>query len=415
MVCPMKNDAKKVEVGTEYPYQSLYRPWSWIFSSFFNLFLFAALIGILYLMYRTRKSRKQKHRVTYRTAQASEATASDGKKGVALVTGGNGTLGRQIIKSLVADAKYVVHSLDILLPEEENRMEGVSMYIQADITNSDDLDLAFRDVDVVFHCASLTPISIRHSKEDYYRVNVEGTKNVIKACVECGVKRLLYTSSASVTVSKNPKVVSTDSDESCAIPSDPLNIYIETKGKADQLVREANGKGGVLTCALRPNAFVRSIFMAFHENLYCPSTGDFEISIVSIESAARAHILAEKKLLDGGEASVVAGKAYNVSEGKATMTEFVKFLASEKNTSATFIPFSLIRFLAMVNEVVYRVTGFIAISESLSTISVDYKSHTYVSDLAREELGWSPGMPWRDVVKALLKKKGEDSRKEKLA
>lgn len=413
MVCPMKAQANKqpVEVATEYPYEAHYRPWSWIFSSLFNIFLFAAILGIVYLYFKSRKNKKERRIVTYRIVKVRES-AQKSSEVSAVVTGGNGALGREIIKCLIADGHYAVHSLDILLPEEKDRVEGVCTYIQADITSYDDLCVALNGVDVVFHCASLTPVTIRHSKEAYHQVNVVGTENVIKACTERGVKRLLYTSSASVTLSKNPNLPSCDVDESCEIPSDPLNVYVATKGIADQLVRAANGKGGIQTCVLRPNAFLHSIFTAVDENAFCPNFKDLDLSIVPVESVAQAHLLAEKKLSNEESASIVAGKAYNICDQKITIPEFAEFVASEKKTSVTFVPFSLVYLLALVNEMVYRVTGVVLVNESLSTISLAYKTHTYVSDLARRDLGWGPSKPWKEVVKKLLQEREQGNKKE---
>lgn len=411
----MKNQAKRVEVTSEYPYMSLYRPWSWILSSFFNIFLFAVILGVLYLLYKSRKNKRgQKRAVTYRTVQMQESTTEKANQVSALVTGGNGALGREIVKSLLADGSYSVQSLDILLPEEQDRIEDVRTYIQADVTSYEDLCIAFRGVDVVFHCVGLTPASLRHTKEDYYQVNVIGTENVIKACMECGVKRMLYTSSASVTLSKNPKVSSCDADESRQIPSDPLNIYIATKGKADQLVRAANGKDGFRTCVLRPNAFLHTIFTAFEENSYCPNFEGYELSVVPVESVAQAHLLAEKKLSDEGGASMVAGKAYNICDQKISLSEFANYIASEKKTSVTFVPFFLVSLLAWLNEVVYRVTGVVLVNESLSTTSMGYRSHTYVSDLARRELGWGPSKPWKEMVRGYLQQKQQQGTKKEL-
>jgi sterol-4alpha-carboxylate 3-dehydrogenase (decarboxylating) len=402
---------KSVGVGTEYPYEPLYRPWSWILSSAFNIFLFAAILGVLYLYFRSRRNKKERHIVTYRTVQVRESPRKLNEVPV-LVTGGNGALGREIIKCLLADGNYAVYSLDILLPEEDNRVDGVCAYIQADITNHDDLRIAFKDIEAVFHCASLTPVTLRHSKDDYHRVNVVGTENVIKACAEFGVKRLIYTSSASVNLSKNPKLRSCDVDETFQIPSDPLNAYVATKGTADQLVRNANGKSGVNTCVLRPNVFLHSIFAAIDENPYCPNYKDFDLSVVPVEAVAQAHLLAEKKLSSEDGISVVAGKAYNICDQKITLPEFAKFVASEKKTSVIFVPFPLVYLLAVVNEVTYRVTGIVPINESLSTTSLAYGTHTYVSDLARRELGWGPSKPWKEEVKRLLQEKQQGNKKE---
>ena len=406
MVCPMaKKTQQRAEVSTEYPYQPLYRPVSWIFSSFFNIILLAFLVGLAYYLYRTRKNRKARNCVTYRTVQMQNAPSSEGKK-VALVTGGNGYLGTELVKSLVADGEYTVHSLDILLPEYDARNGAVSTYIQADITSPDDLCIAFKDVDVVFHCAGLTPMSLRHTSEDYRRVNVEGTENVIQACAKCRVKRLIYTSTVSVNVSRNPKLTHVDCDESSPMPSDPLNAYTASKGQADKLVREANGKDGLLTCVIRPGGFTQNMVKAISKIPVYPKMDMFDFSVASVESVVKAHVLAEKKLSvtsDGGQPPVVAGKVYNISDGKLSVPELAQFIASEKNTSLVTVPYSLVRFLAGVNSLVYTLTGFVLMGDSFSLISVDYKTHTYVTGLARKELGWVPGAPWQEVVREMVK------------
>ena len=51
---------------------------------------------------------------------------------------------------------------------------------------SQDLLQALKDVHGVFHCATPAPLSV--NKELFYKVNVEGTKNIIEACKEAGVK-----------------------------------------------------------------------------------------------------------------------------------------------------------------------------------------------------------------------------------
>lgn len=329
---------------------------------------------------------------------------------VALVTGGNGNLGQELVKALVDDGGYLVHSLDLLLPEEQSKNEGVCSYIQADITNNDDLAIAFTGVDVVFHCASLIPSTVRYTSSDFHRVNVGGTKTVLNTCTKCGVKRLIYTSSASITLCKNPNLVSEDCDELCPIPSDPLNPYIASKGVADKLVRDANGKEGLLTCVLRPNALVEPTYKVLESNLVILKGYNFEISVVSISSAAQAHLLAEKKLLDGGRSATIAGKAYNIGEEKAMVHDIANFIAGEKKVSIISIPISVVRFLARVNEVVYRLTGLVAITEGLTSLVTNMKTHTYVCRRAHQELGWVQGPSWREVVRGLIKRGQEDKK-----
>lgn len=402
------------EVVTEYPYQSMYRPWSWVFSSFLNIFLFMALAGLLYFYYRKRKAATKKY-VTYRTRVVRQRDENAlGKKKVALVTGGNGGLGKELVRILAENGDYEVHSLDLLLPDEDSSNGNVYTYIQADINNKNDLLIAFKGVDVVFHCAGLVPTVLRN-KKDFHTINYEGTKAVVDACTACGVKRLLYTSSASVTLSRDPKYVSENCDESCPLPDDPLNPYVASKGAADKCVRDANGKSGLTTCVLRPNAMIEAMYYVLEKSLSGVSGYDFELSVVSVSSAARAHVLAENKLVEDGKDSTVAGKAYNIGEEKLRVAEMVAFVAKELKTSSISFPISLVRFLAKLNEVVFKLTGLVAISPFLTSISVNMKTHTYVCERARQDLGWVQGPSWKEVVSDLVKKGKEkkEGKKEK--
>ena len=107
---------------------------------------------------------------------------------------GCGCLGREIASQLIAGSRYRVHSLD---PPKEKMIAGVASYIQADITKPDDMRKALEGVEAVFHVAALTPFSIKNTHEAMMRVNVEGTRNVVDACIANGVKRLIHTSSMS--------------------------------------------------------------------------------------------------------------------------------------------------------------------------------------------------------------------------
>ena len=81
------------------------------------------------------------------------------------------------------------------------------------------------------------------------KVNVEGTKAIIAAAVECGVRKLVYTSSAGTVYDGHDLI---DCDERMPFPEVPMDIYNETKAQAEKIVLEANGKDGLLTIALRP-------------------------------------------------------------------------------------------------------------------------------------------------------------------
>ena len=88
-------------------------------------------------------------------------------------------------------------------------------------------DLLVTGMDVVFHCATMAPSADNtRSKELAYAVNVAGTENVIKACQMEHVRKLVYTSSASVVFDGHDL---NDVDESASYAAKPLDYYTQTK------------------------------------------------------------------------------------------------------------------------------------------------------------------------------------------
>lgn len=83
----------------------------------------------------------------------------------------------------------------------------------------------------------------------YYKVNVDGTKAVIAAAVQTGVRKLVFTSSAGLVFNGSDLV---DIDERLPPPDHAMDAYNESKAKAEEAVLAANGRGGLLTVALRP-------------------------------------------------------------------------------------------------------------------------------------------------------------------
>ena len=110
-----------------------------------------------------------------------------------LVTGGGGFLGRAIVRQL-KDAGDHVTSFSRQFYGDLDHL-GVDQ-IQGDISDLRAVNLAVSGMDTVFHVAAKPGIWGKF--DDYFRVNVTGTENVIQACARNGVKHLVYTSSPSV-------------------------------------------------------------------------------------------------------------------------------------------------------------------------------------------------------------------------
>ena len=128
-----------------------------------------------------------------------------------LVTGGAGFIGSHLVDRLIKDGHTVVSVDDLSTGKEENenpkahnarrKIETRNYYrIGGGLDNSNRHHRSiFKGVDVVFHLAAKA--RVQPSIKDpisFNQTNVDGTLNILKACVDNGVKRVVFSSSSSV-------------------------------------------------------------------------------------------------------------------------------------------------------------------------------------------------------------------------
>ena len=176
---------------------------------------------------------------------------------------------------------------------------------------------ACRNIDVVYHAAGVA--GIWGPWQHYFGINTLATQNVIAGCLRHGVRKLVYTSSPSVTFDGGDQA---GVDESVPYPKRWLCHYPHTKALAEQQVLDANGRGGFLTCALRPHLIwgprdrhliPRLLQRARRGQLRRVGDGTNLIDMIYVENAAAAHLQAADALEAG---SPVGGRAYFVSQGE---------------------------------------------------------------------------------------------------
>jgi 2-alkyl-3-oxoalkanoate reductase len=231
-----------------------------------------------------------------------------------LVTGAGGFLGRYIVEQLVARGDRVRTLCFGSHPELEAL--GVEI-MHGDLRDPSTIELACRGIDTVFHVAGVAGIGGPWRR--YYEVNVLGTRHVVAACRACKVRRLIFTSSPSVTFDGADQ---RGIDESTPYPTRWLAHYPHSKALAEQHVLAANGQDGLLTCALRPHLLwgprdrhliPEVLRRAQAGRLRRVGDGTNLIDMVYVENAASAHLLAADALKPG---SPVAGKAYFITQGE---------------------------------------------------------------------------------------------------
>ena len=125
------------------------------------------------------------------------------------------------MEQLLEAGQYDVTVFDI----RDTGMSQDVKVVVGDLRNPAQVDAAVEGVAVVFHVATAAPSGENSlNKSLMYSVNVEGTRNVLDACVRHHVPRLVYTSSASVVFQgRNLDMV----DETCPVAEKPMDYYTQ--------------------------------------------------------------------------------------------------------------------------------------------------------------------------------------------
>ncbi|CAO3588007.1 unnamed protein product [Absidia cylindrospora] len=177
-------------------------------------------------------------------------------------------------------------------------------------------------ITAVIHTASPPHVNSSNPPRDlYFSINVDGTKNVIKACQEAHVPVLVVTSSGSVISTGEPMV---NVNEHTPYPPQAIDVYTESKIECEKVVLAANGIGGVQTCTIRPSAIFgpgdRQLIPGMIEvcqrgqHRFQIGNNTSLMDFTYVGNIAYAHVLAAEKLALSSN-SPVGGQAFNLTNG----------------------------------------------------------------------------------------------------
>jgi len=126
-----------------------------------------------------------------------------------LVTGGAGLLGVSLIRELLKRNEPILAIYRTKIPEQLTKLEQDQVtWVKGDILDVVFLLEVMQECDKVYHCAGLVSFSPTKVKE-LFKINVNGTANVVNACLETGIKKLIHVSSvASLGRKRDGQVVS---------------------------------------------------------------------------------------------------------------------------------------------------------------------------------------------------------------
>ncbi len=248
------------------------------------------------------------------------------------MTGGSGFVGGALLERLVAqgrDVRALARS-----PDATARVASLGATpARGDVLHLESLVEAMRGCEVVFHAAGVNAMCVRDPRP-MYRVNVEGSGNVVRAAVATGVRRMVYTSSASTIGEVRGTVGREDSPHRGSY----LSHYERSKHLAERRVTSWARLLELDVVCVNPSSVqgpgrlsgsARLLLDLVNGRL--PVVVETALSIVDVEDCTAGHLLAEA---DGvaGERYLLNGFTVGVREAVAVLRgltgrpEHVRFL-----------------------------------------------------------------------------------------
>ena len=291
-----------------------------------------------------------------------------------LVTGATGFIGSRLVRRLEKKG----HDIVCLVRRESNTagLEKRSLRLAAgDITDPGVVEKVFQDErpECVFHCAARVRDAER---ENIYRTNIEGTRNICESCYRHGADRLVYLSSVAV-VSGNPEVPLVED-----LPYKATSDYGRSKIEAEKITLDYRQKG-LRVAILRPcmvygegepHALDRILGLVNKRFIPVPGLERIRdrLCLAYVDNVTYAMELA----MTNKEA--VKGSFFIADKDIVTIREFLRIVSDELDTSPPFvIPGWVVRTGLMVPSLRNRFNRI-------------FKDRVYDIRRARSILGYNP-------------------------
>ncbi len=249
---------------------------------------------------------------------------------VLLITGVPGWLGNRMLDILIDGDRFGNYKVDrkirlLVQPKfKDFKLLPTNVeLIYGDVTDKDSLKVALTGVKTVYHLAGqIYPKKIK----SFYKVNFEGTKNLIDTCIKLGIRRILYMSTDSVCGFGRTKRIFSDDEI-----SHPYKHYGKSKFLAEEYLFKKTAEGLIDGTSLRGFWFfgpfmskrnINFLKMFFWKRQIVFGNGKNFRSISHVDNVVQAFVKAEKR-------TETVGKWYWIGDKKAdyTVNEIYKNLA----------------------------------------------------------------------------------------
>ncbi len=308
------------------------------------------------------------------------------------VTGASGHLGANLVRALLSRGWKV----RVLVHRDTRAIEGLDVErVTGDILYPESLRKAFSGVDAVFHLAARVSV-ITADRKEVEKINIEGVRNIVTACLDTGVKRLVHTSTFHAL---NQQPLDKPLDESRSLFNSGHNLpYNYSKAEGERIVHRAieqgldaiivNPTGIIGPYDFSPSHFGATLLMIASGKL--PALIDAGLNWVDARDVASGMINACEKAKKG-ENYILGGHHISLTEISRQISEFT----GEKPPGIT-LPLWLAKAAA---PFISAADGSRGKRRLFTTISMkELESNQNVScSKANRELGYEP-RPFRETL-----------------
>ena len=316
----------------------------------------------------------------------------------ALVTGATGFVGSAVARRLLVEG-YAVRVL--ARPGSDRRnLAGLDVEVaEGNLTDAASLALACAGCEALFHVAA-DYRTWAPKPEELYQANVEGSRALMRAAQQAGVRRVVYTSS--VAVLGIPKDGTPGDENTPVTVDDMIGHYKRSKFLAEQAVREFLAEGLQLVIVnpstpigprdLKPTPTGRIIVDAASGKM--PAYVDTGLNIVHVDDCAEGHWLAFTKG-KVGERYVLGGTDMSLRQILGEIADIVG-----RKPPKVRLPHAAVMPVAYVAEAIARLTGIAPVA-TVEEVRMSKKRMYFSSAKAQRELGYRARPPieaLRDAV-----------------
>lgn len=307
-----------------------------------------------------------------------------------MVTGANGHLGNNLVRQLLARGQHVRAGVrDVARCSALNDLN--CQVVRAELQDFDSLCQSLQGVDVLYQVAAVFKHWAKNPSAEIIDINVQGTRNVLRAAAEAGVRRVVYVSSVAA-VGHNGEYL----DENIW-NTDQQNPYYLSKILSERAAWEAAHVYGLSMVAVLPSAIIgphagrltdTMDFLAAVLARKLVVDPNFHFNFVDVRDVAEGLIRAAEHGRPGQRYILANSQSSSLSE----VIEALNTLGLKRRLPSR-APKALLLLIAMLQEWRARITGQPA-ELLLSQVRMFYGvRQRYCIDKAVDELGYQPRPP----------------------